>query len=150
MEPRTIIQARITCQKILLIKLFWINKEKAKLFLVNRPPMWLKIWFLFLVFIKGQKRDINEFVTKFVGIIVTFIFIWNLSQIPCKIFPTQCFLTDHLKHWTLNKTTCRVPSADPCQLCLLYISWGALQLLWLLFEAFRTSWFIWQRIFDHF
>ena len=35
----------------------------------------LKIWFLFLVSMKGQKRDKSEFATKFVGIIVTLIFI---------------------------------------------------------------------------
>ena len=30
----------------------------------------------------------------------------------------QCFSTDHLKHKTLNKTTCRTPSANPCHLCV--------------------------------
>ena len=25
----------------------------------------------------------------------------------------QCFFTDHLKHKTVNKTTCRIPSANP-------------------------------------
>ena len=30
------------------------------------------------------------------------------------------------------------------------ISWKAFELLWLFFEAFKISWFIWQSIFDHF
>ena len=51
---------------------------------------------------KGQKKDESELVTKLVGIIVTI-----------KIFATQCFFTDHLKHKTVNKTTCRTPSASP-------------------------------------
>ena len=35
----------------------------------------LKTWFLFLDWKKGQKEDKSEFVTKFVGIIVTIIFV---------------------------------------------------------------------------
>ena len=31
-----------------------------------------------------------------------------------------------------------------------HISWRAFQLLWLDFEDFKISWFIWQSIFDHF
>ena len=42
----------------------------------------LKIWFLFLVSTKEQTRDKSEFVTEFLGIIVTIIFVQNLSQIP--------------------------------------------------------------------
>ena len=40
----------------------------------------------------------------------------NLPQVFCKTFATQCFLTDHLKHKTVNKTTCRMPLANPHQL----------------------------------
>ena len=76
----------------------------------------LKIEFLFLVFMNGQKRDESELVTKLVGIIVTIIFIKNLSQIPRKIFAKQCFFTDHLKLKTVYITTCRTPSANPRQL----------------------------------
>ena len=65
---------------------------------------------------KGQKRDESKLVTKFVGIILTIFSYKNLSQIPCKIFTPQCFLTNHLKHKTVNKTTCRTPSANPRQL----------------------------------
>ena len=65
---------------------------------------------------KGQKRDESEPITKLVGIIVTIIFYKNFSQIPCKIFATQCFFTDHLKHKTVNIMTCRMPSANPRQL----------------------------------
>ena len=39
----------------------------------------------------------------------------NVSKIPCKIFDTQCFFTDHLEHKTVNKTTCRTPLANPRQ-----------------------------------
>ena len=70
---------------------------------------------------KGQKRDKTEFVTKVVRIIFMTIFIKNLSQIPCKIFPTQRFLNDHLKQKTLNKTTCRMPSVNPHPLCAHYL-----------------------------
>ena len=35
----------------------------------------VKIWFLFLVFARGQKRNKSKFVTKFAGVIVTIIFI---------------------------------------------------------------------------
>ena len=42
----------------------------------------LKIWFLILVSTKEQTRDKSEFVTEFLGIIVTIIFVQNLSQIP--------------------------------------------------------------------
>ena len=70
---------------------------------------------------KGQKRDKCEFVTKFVGIIVTIIFIEKLSsKFLVKTFPIQCFFTDHLKQKTLSKATCRAPSANTRQL---YARW---------------------------
>ena len=34
-----------------------------------------EIWVLFLAYMKGQKRDDSRLVTKFVGIIVTIVFI---------------------------------------------------------------------------
>ena len=34
-----------------------------------------------------------------------------------KIFATQCFFTDHLKHKTVNKTTYRTPSVNRRLLC---------------------------------
>ena len=37
-------------------------------------------------------------------------------SVTSKIFATQCFLTDHLKHKIVNKTTCRMSSANPLQL----------------------------------
>ena len=66
---------------------------------------------------KVQIRDKSEFVAKFVGIIVAIFSCKNISQIPCKIFTTQCFCTDRLKHKTVNKTTCRTPSGNPRQPC---------------------------------
>ena len=41
----------------------------------------------------------------------------NLSQVPGKIFTTKSFFTNHLKHKTVNKSTCRMPSVNPRQLC---------------------------------
>ena len=40
----------------------------------------------------------------------------NISQIASKTFATQWFLTDHLNHKIVNKTTHRTPSANPRQL----------------------------------
>ena len=37
-------------------------------------------------------------------------------NVTSKIFATQCFFADHLKHKTVNKTTCRMSSANPHQL----------------------------------
>ena len=82
----------------------------------------LKILFYFFVSTKGQNRDKSDFVKNVVGIIVTIIFMQkSLSRIPCKIFATQCFFTDHLKHKTANKTICRMPSANPRHLCAHYL-----------------------------
>ena len=66
---------------------------------------------------KGQKRNESKIVAKFVGMIVMIILYKNLSQIPYKIFATQCSFTDHLKHKTVNKTTRKTPSENPRQLC---------------------------------
>ena len=40
----------------------------------------------------------------------------NFSQIASKTFATQCFLTDHLNHKTVSKTTFRTPSGNLQQL----------------------------------
>ena len=40
-----------------------------------------------------------------------------VSQVPCKIFATQCVFTDHLKHKTGCKRSCKTPSANPPQPC---------------------------------
>ena len=34
-----------------------------------------------------------------------------------KFFGIKRFFTDHLRHKTVNKTTCRGPAANPWQLC---------------------------------
>ena len=56
-----------------------------------------------------------------------------MSQIASKIFATQCLFSEHLNHKTVNKATCRTPSANPCQLWthwlksfgnVAVISWG--------------------------
>ena len=39
----------------------------------------------------------------------------KISQIASKAFATECFFTDHMNHRTINKTTCRTPSANPRQ-----------------------------------
>ena len=36
-----------------------------------------------------------------------------ISQIANKTVDTQCFFTDHLNYKTVNKKTCRTPSANP-------------------------------------
>ena len=63
--------------------------------------------------------NIEHFTNKAYRIIIyIYIYIYyNLSQIPCKIFATQCFFTDPLKPKIVNKITCRVPFANPRQLC---------------------------------
>ena len=40
----------------------------------------------------------------------------NASQIAGKIFATQYSFTDHMKYKIVNKATCRIPSANNCQL----------------------------------
>ena len=42
----------------------------------------------------------------------------TFSQIHCEIFGTQCFFTNHLRHKSVNKTTCSTPSANPRQIKL--------------------------------
>ena len=93
-------------------------------FLVTRPPSCWKpdscFWF-----VRKNKEDKSEFVTKSVGIIVRLFSSKNFSQIPSKTFATQCFFTDHLNHKTVNKTTCRTSPANPCQLWTgVIIFWG--------------------------
>ena len=65
-------------------------------------------------FYERKKRDKREFVTKFVGIVVTVVFMYfrNISQVASKMFPT-----DHLNHKNINKTTSRTPSENFGQLC---------------------------------
>ena len=49
-------------------------------------------------------------------IIISHLFAKNISQISSKIFASQCFLSDHLNKKTVNKTTCRMPSANSREL----------------------------------
>ena len=37
----------------------------------------------------------------------------TFSQIHYEIFGTQCFFTNHLRHKSVNKTTCSTPSPNP-------------------------------------
>ena len=72
-------------QKILFIKVYCIRhsfkverdllQTKGKTISRYQTTKLLKIWFLCLVSMKGQKRDKSEFVSKFLGIIVAIIFI---------------------------------------------------------------------------
>ena len=67
---------------------------------------------------KRTKKDKSKFVSKFVEIIDTNIFMQKSFSNFLWSFCSQCFNNDHhLKHKTVNKTTCRTPSANPCQLC---------------------------------
>ena len=45
----------------------------------------------------------------------------NIPQVPSKTIGTQCFFNDHLNNKTANKTTCRTPSANLCQLWVHYL-----------------------------
>ena len=105
----------------------------------------LKIWFLFLVSTKGQTRDKGEFITKFVVIVVTIIFVWkslsNLQNIFLHgIFP---LITWNTKPWRKQF----LESHQPVHAIYVHIFWRAFQLLWIFFWS---CWFIWQSIFDHF
>ena len=42
----------------------------------------------------------------------------KISQIAIKTFAAQCFFIDHLNSKTVNKKTCRMPPANPRQLCI--------------------------------
>ena len=67
---------------------------------------------------KEQKRDKNEFATKFVGIIVKIVSTKKiLLKFLAKSFLQSVFSLITLKHKTLNKINCIAPSANPCQLC---------------------------------
>ena len=79
---------------------------KKKIFCIHTTNL-VKVWFLVVVSTKGQKRDKNEYVTKFIGIIVYVNYLivdyFKDSQILCKLIATQFFFTDHLKKSTVNK-----------------------------------------------
>ena len=129
-----IARKKILLQSLLNLAYLWsrarlaINKNQIY-FLLPEHQLAENV-FLLLVSIKGQKENKSEFISKFV----------NLSEILCKFFPTQCFFTDHLKHKALNKQLVERPQQTFAN--YVPISWRALQLLWLCFEAFRISWFI--------
>ena len=61
---------------------------------------------------KGQKEDKSKFLTKFVD--------YFQVKISLKLLVTallhSIFFTDHLNHKTVNKTTCRTTTVNPCQL----------------------------------
>ena len=67
---------------------------------------------MFLVFAKCQKIDKSKFVAEFVGIFLH-LFSYKMSQIAKSLL--HCVSTDHLKHKAVNKITCRMLSAYPCQ-----------------------------------
>ena len=68
---------------------------------------------------KGKKRDKSEFKIKLAKIIVITILIKN---VPLKYYTVavnlsyKMFFTNHLKHKTVDRTTCRMPSANPYHL----------------------------------
>ena len=67
-----------------------------------------------------QETPILKIKHKFIGIIVTIIFIKNISQIESKILATHCFFRVHLKHKTVNKRL--VEHSYPHQLCTHYLT----------------------------
>ena len=91
-------------------------KQKAEIFLVTRPPTCCKpdscFWFLR----KDKKRIKTNMQLNLQELQWKLFSCKNICQIAGKIFATQCFFTDRLNHKIVNKTTCRTPSANPCQL----------------------------------
>ena len=76
---------------------------------------------LYLVSMRGQNRDISQFVTKFVGkrfMIYDYFHIKISLQFLAKslLHNAQCLFTDHLKHKTVRKT-CYMSTANPHQPC---------------------------------
>ena len=86
-----------------------LYKQKAKILFVTRSPNFWKFDFCFW-FLQKEKNGVKTNLLRLLSS-------KNLSQIPSKIFATQCFFTDHLKYKTVNKTTFRTPSANPRQIC---------------------------------
>ena len=67
----------------------------------------LKTWFLFLVCKKGQDENKSEVATKSVICVIEKLkkfSLKNISQIAHHTFATQCFVTGHLNHKTVNRT----------------------------------------------
>ena len=113
-------------------------QQKTKIFFVSRLLTSWKFDFCVWISAKGKK-------SRKVRTVVTIVFVYKgLSKSVKSLL--QCFFTDHLKHKTENKTICRTPLANSN----VHISCRAFQLLWSPLEPFRTFWFIWQSIFDHF
>ena len=53
----------------------WLAINKNRNIFHYKATNFLKIWLFFLVFTKGQQKDKNQFVTKFIRIIITITFI---------------------------------------------------------------------------
>ena len=107
--------------------------------------LWSRAW-LFLVSMKGQKRDKSEFVTKFVGVMVMIIDI----EISLKFLVKSLLV---FFHWSLetqnleqNNLQSALTNSSPTMCTLV----EELSNNYEFFEVFRISWFIWWRIFDSF
>ena len=64
---------------------------------------------------KDKKRFKSQFVTYFIRVKVTIIFIQNVSLIASKIFATQCSFTDHLKHKIVKLAQCPQQILTSCK-----------------------------------
>ena len=64
------------------------------------------------------------------------------------MFTTKSPFSHHLKQKMANKTTCKIPTANPCQLQAHYLE--SFSTVMIISEALRISWFVWQIISDQF
>ena len=71
----------------------------------------------YLLSFRGKERNKTEFVTKFVGIIITTTPIKFFTQIAFEIFATKWFFSDLLKQKNVKKkTTYQMAPASPNQM----------------------------------
>ena len=114
-------------------------KQKIEIVFVTTQPVYTENFILFfvVVFTKGKQKNKRKVVTEFENIIFTITFIKNVSLITTKIFATECFFTDYLKHKKQIKQLAEYLQKilGSCK----HISWRAFQLLQLFLEALRFS-----------
>ena len=126
-------------------------KQKAKLFLIIRPPTCWQFDFCFWFGRTKNERTNNElkWTCKYCG---NYSYNYFQKKIFLKFlvkFLLQCvfsLITGNTK--PLVKQLVKRPRQIPPN--YIHNNWRALTLLWLFFEAFRISWFIWQSISDLF
>ena len=109
-------------------------KQRIEIFLVSRPLICFHNRGRYHIETSPLICSANQW-TGFYMISTSVMKGLKISQNASKIFALQCFFIDCLKYKTVNKQL-----ADHPQKILgkhVHISWKTLQLVWLLFEAFR-------------